>query len=121
MLSVRICKGGCGRELKKSKVAFCVKNHNRTLYAMIRGTHGLYINISQNNFATLCRCFSALRNVYVDSVRRDLGGKVITGEAVERVVSRKVSYKYGSVCNWLWECGCLNFEQGRHCTCNITL
>jgi hypothetical protein len=59
--------------------------------------------------------------VYVDSVRRDLGGKVITGEAVERVVSRKVSYKYGSDSDWLWEWGCLNFEQGRHCPCNLTL
>jgi len=59
--------------------------------------------------------------VYVDIVRCDLGGKVITGEASERVVSRNVSYKYGSDSDWLWECGCLNFEQGRHCTCNVTL
>ena len=61
------------------------------------------------------------RTVYVDSVRQDLGGKVVTGETVEGVVSSKVSYKYGSDSERFWGCGCLNFEQGRHYTCNVIL
>ena len=56
----------------------------------------------------------------MDSVRQDLGGKVVTGETVEGVVSSKV-YKYGSDSERFWGCGCLNFEQGRHCTCNVIL